>query len=74
MKRVMKAVEVIFERGYLKPLARLPLKEHQPVWVPILREEPSTLQLAQLAAQSPSFQFLLDPAEDLYSPADGQPV
>ncbi len=74
MKRVMKAVEVIFERGYLKPLARLPLKEHQHVWVTILTAEPSAPQLAQLAEQSPSFQFLADPAEDRYSPADGQPV
>ena len=74
MKHTMKAIEAVFERGYLKPLARLPLQEHQRVWVTILREEPSATQLAQIAARSPSFQFLADPAEDLYAPEDGQPV
>ncbi len=37
-------------------------------------EEPSSQQLAQLAAQNPSFQFLADPKEDLYSLRDGQLV
>ena len=72
---MMKPVEAIFESGCLKPLERLPLKEHQHVWVTILSpEEPTPRQLAQLAAQSPSFQFLADSAEDRYSLDDGQPV
>lgn len=72
----MNPVEAVFEQGHLKPLTRLSLAEHQHVWVTILplAEEPTAQQLAQLAAQSPSFQFLADPAEDLYSPQDGQPV
>ena len=69
-----KPIEAVFERGYLKPLARLPLREHQRVWVTILTAAPSAIQLAQLAERSPSFQFLADPAEDRYTPADGQPV
>ena len=71
----MKPIEAIFEHGRLKLLKPLPLKEHQHVWVTILSAEvlPAS-QLAQLAAQSPSFQFLADPAEDVYSPTDGQPV
>ena len=70
----MKPIEAIFEQGHLKPLVRLPLAEHQHVWVTIVSAEPSAQQLAQLAAQSPSFQFLAAPEEDLYSLEDGQPV
>ena len=70
----MKPIEAIFEHGRLKPLRPLPLKEHQHVWLAVLTEEPSTKQLAELGAQNPSFRFLSDPAEDLYSSEDGQPV
>lgn len=70
----MKPIEAIFERGYLKLLARLPLAEHQRVWVTIVSAEPSADQVARLAAQSPSFQFLAAPEEDRYSLEDGQPV
>ena len=69
-----KLFEAVFEHGHLKPLARLPLAEHQHVWLTILTEEVSAQQLAHLASQSPSFQFLADPAEDLYSLDDGQPL
>lgn len=70
----MDPIEAVFEGGTLRPLDRLPLTEHQHVWLMILSAEPSSPQLAQLAAKSPSFQFLADPAEDVYSPRDGQPV
>ena len=69
----MKTIEAVFEHGHLKPLERLPLAEHQHVWLAILPEEPTSQQMARLASQSPSFRFLADPAEDLYSPEDGQP-
>ena len=74
MRELMKTIEAIFEHGYLKPLVRLPLEERQHVWVTILSEELSAHQLAQPAAESPSFQFLADPAEDLYSLDDGKAV
>ena len=70
----MKAVEAVFQHGALKPLEALSLREHQHVWLTIVAEEPSSLDLAELAAQSPSLGFLGDPAEDLYSLEDGQPV
>lgn len=70
----MQMIEAIFEHGHLKLLQRLPLKEHQHVWLAILPAEPTTPQVAELAAQSPAFQFLAAPAEDLYSLHDGQPV
>ena len=70
----VKPIEAVFEHGHLTPLERLPLAEHQHVWMTLLPEEPSAQQLAALAAQSPSFQFLANPAEDVYSLHDGQPV
>ena len=67
-------VEAIFEHGHLKPLERLKIAEHQHVWLLILPEEPLGPALTQLAAQSPSFQFLAEPAEERYSLNDGHPV
>ncbi len=68
MKPTNGPIEVVVEQGCLKPLQRLPLKEHQHVWVTILpAEEFPAQQMAQLLAKSPSFHFLADPAEDLYS-------
>ncbi len=72
--KMRKAIEAIFEHGHLTPLQRLSLSEHQHVWLMILSEETSTQDVARLAAQSPSFQFLANPEENLYSPQDGQPV
>jgi predicted DNA-binding antitoxin AbrB/MazE fold protein len=70
----MKPIEAVFERGNLKPLRPLPLAEHQHVWLAILTEEPSARHLAELGERDPSFQFLAEPEEDLYSPEDGNPV
>ena len=70
----MKPIEAIFEEGRLKPLQRLPLTEHQHVWLAILTEEPSSEELARLASEDPSFSFLQDSREDLYSSKDGQPL
>ena len=71
---MMTLIEAVFEHGRLKPVRPLPLVEHQHVWLTLLLEEPSTQALGQLAAQSPSFQFLADPAEDLYDLEDGEPL
>lgn len=70
----MKTIEAVYEQGHLKPLYRLRLAEHQHVWLAILEAEPTVQQVAELAVRSPSFEFLADPAEDLYSVDDGQPV
>ena len=72
--QTMNVIEAVFEHGRLKPLTPLVLAEHQHVWLTLLPEEPSTRELAQLAAQSPSFQFLAEPAENLYCLEDGEPV
>jgi predicted DNA-binding antitoxin AbrB/MazE fold protein len=70
----MRPFEAVFEQGRLKPLQRLPLSEHQHVWVTILSDDLLATHLTRLAAESPSLKFLADPAEDLYSPDDGEPV
>mgnify|MGYP001617429507 CR=1 FL=1 len=70
----MQPIEAVFEHGMLKLLQRLPLREHQHVWLTILPEEPSAQHLVELAAQSPSFRFLGNPQEDRYSLQDGRPV
>ena len=74
MHPIRQPIEAVFERGRLKPLKRLPLAEHQRVGITIVSDELSGEQLARLAAASPSLQFLADPAEDVYSPSDGQSV
>ena len=75
MKPTNDPIEAVVEQGRLKLLQHLPLKEQQHVWVTILpAEELHAQQIAQLASKSPSFQFLADPAEDLYSLRDGQPL
>jgi predicted DNA-binding antitoxin AbrB/MazE fold protein len=75
MKPTNDPIEVVFEQGRLKPLQHLPLKEHQHAWITILpAEELHAQQIAQLAAKSLSFQFLADPAEDVYSLHDGHPL
>ena len=71
----MKPIEVVFEGGHLTPLQKLPLAERQHAWILLLpQEELASQDLARLAAKSPSFQFLVDPAEDLYSLKDGHPL
>jgi len=70
----MKPIEAFYEHGHLRPVGSLPLREHQHVWLAILTEEPSSDELARLASEDPSFSFLKDSREDLYSSQDGQPV
>ncbi len=40
----------------------------------VFEQELPAQEVAKLAAKSPSFHFLADPAEDLYSLHDGQPL
>jgi len=72
----MKTIEAIFEHGHLKPLERLPLVEHQHVWVTIQArpDDLPALGIASLGAGNPAFDFLADPAEDVYTLEDGEPL
>ncbi len=51
-------IDAVYEKGMFKPAA-----DDLPAWA-----------LAKLAEQSPSFAFLADPREDVYSLQDGEPV
>lgn len=62
-----------------KPLADVHLPERQRVKIVFVPEDRVTsvdglpaLALAMLAEQSPSFDFLADPREDIYSLEDGE--
>ena len=70
-----RGIEAVFESGVFKPLVEVRLPEHQRVSlvVTVADDLPSDL-LAQAAEIEPGFTFLADPAEDVYTPDDGEPV
>jgi len=72
----MQTIRAIYEAGVLRPLKKLRLREHQPVLVTVLSfdDDVPTPLLAKAAAKGRSFDFLADPAEDLYRVTDGEPV
>jgi len=78
---MLQVVNAIYEKGMFIPLTDVHLPEQQRVtlvFVPEDRTAPvddlPALALAMLAEQSPSFAFLADPREDIYSLEDGEPV
>ncbi len=73
MSRTIKAV---YEHGVLKPLTRLDLAEKEQVEIYIIKhdEDLPAAAIVALAEKSSSFDFLEDPAEDIYSPGDGEPL
>lgn len=69
----MNTVRAIYENGVLKLLQRIPLHNHQEVEVAIITESEGD-SLSALAMQSPGFDFLAEPAEDIYTVNDGEPL
>lgn len=69
-------IPAIYERGMLKPLAKLKLADHQRVLIAVFATEDDlpTFLIGEAAAQGQAFDFLADPAEDLYRPTDGEPI
>lgn len=70
-----RTIEAVFEDGVFKPLGAVQLPEHQRVSIVVTVQDdlPAEL-LAKVAEDEGSFAFLEAPAEDLYSPDDGEPV
>jgi hypothetical protein len=73
--------EAVFENGLFRPLTNVRLPERQRVriaYVPsgeaISIDDLPVSAFAVLAEQSPAYEFLADPQEDLYSLADGEPI
>ncbi|RLC98924.1 MAG: hypothetical protein DRI77_03935 [Chloroflexi bacterium] len=72
---MLQVVDAIYEKGTFKPLVDVRLPERQKVKIVFVLEgampaadDLPAWALAKLAEQSPSFAFLADPREDVYSP------
>ncbi len=70
--------EAVYENGTLKLAEPLPLAEQARVYVtvedfPKVEDDPSEYSWLHGAASNAAFDFLKDPAEDIYGPADGKP-
>ncbi|MBI2060977.1 MAG: antitoxin family protein [Nitrospirae bacterium] len=70
--------EAVYENGTLRLSKPLPLAEQARVYVTVegLREKDDDLPESawlRSASANEAFDFLKDPAEDIYDPADGKP-
>lgn len=78
---MLQVVDAIYEKGTFRPLLDVHLPERQKVKIVFVLEgampaadDLPAWALAKLAEQSPSFAFLADPREDVYSLQDGEPI
>ncbi len=70
-----RGIDAVFERGVFRPLVDVNLPEHQRVSLVVTVPDDLTPELLAKAAENGgSFAFLADPAEDVYSLDDGEPV
>ncbi len=69
-----RTVRAVCERGVLRPLERVDLPEHGEVTIMILDDDVPSDAIARVAVAGGSFDFLADPAEDIYTLEDGEPV
>ena len=72
----MHTIRAVYEAGVLRPVKKLRLPEHQLVLIALFPGDddvPSFL-IADAATHGQSFDFLADPAEDLYRVSDGEAV
>ena len=67
-------IRAIYKHGVLKLSKKVNLKENQPVLIDIhpLIDDLSAMTIGQVAARGKSFDFLADPAEDIYTLRDGK--
>jgi predicted DNA-binding antitoxin AbrB/MazE fold protein len=69
------AIEAVFEDGMFRPVVEVKLPEHQRVSIVVAVQDDPPAELSARAGElGGSFAFLADPAEDLYSLDDGEPV
>jgi predicted DNA-binding antitoxin AbrB/MazE fold protein len=75
-KEMLKSIRAVYENGQFRPLESISLPDQTEVklifWLP--EDDLSSLALAKLAEESPSFAFLADSREDIYTLEDGEPV
>ena len=78
---MIRTVNAIYENGLFRPLGDVDLPNQERVRLLFLPESEvasdddlSTWAIALLAERSPSFAFLADPREDIYTLEDGEPM
>jgi hypothetical protein len=78
---MIRTVDAIYEDGLFRPLEDVDLPNQEKVRLLFLPESEvasdddlSAWAIALLAERSPSFAFLADPREDIYTLEDGEPV
>ena len=69
-----KVVKAVYENGVLRPLERVDLPSQGEVTIVILDDDVPVEGIAEMALSGGSFDFLADPAEDIYTRDDGEPV
>ena len=71
-----KVLPAIYERGHFTPDQPLELREHQRVFliVSTSQDDVPSLAISKLAENDKNFPFLNNPAEDVYTIDDGNPV
>ncbi|MDP2787918.1 MAG: hypothetical protein Q8O79_07570 [Pseudomonadota bacterium] len=69
MLRTLEAI--IDEQGHIKLLESAPLISGQRALVTLLEDEPGEAEWLAGASRGAAYAFLKDPAEDIYSLADG---
>jgi predicted DNA-binding antitoxin AbrB/MazE fold protein len=75
-KEMLKTIKAVYENGLFHPLESISLPDRTEVKLIylLLEDDLSSWALAKLAEDSPSFAFLADPREDIYTLEDGEPV
>ena len=73
---MLKTIKAVYDNGLFRPLESVSLPDRTEVKLIFLLPEDdlSSLAIAKLAEDSPSFAFLADPREDIYTLEDGEPV
>ena len=69
-----RTVRTVCDHGTLRPLERVDLPEQGEVTIIILDDDVPADGIAQVATAGGAFDFLNDPAEDVYTRKDGEPV
>ncbi len=73
---MIRTIKAVYENGLFHPLESVSLPDRTEVKIIFLSPEDDlpALAIAKLAEESPSFAFLADPREDIYTLEDGEPV
>lgn len=67
-----KTIQAVYENGVFKPLNKLNLHEKQRVEILILEDDLPTPIIAKTADEAGSYDFLMNPDENIYTIQDGE--